>query len=105
MVSFLAGDKHKDLLIINRGAECKTICTLNQRCTTETNKLVPNQQYTKEINEPVLHIDYICAVRDVLDQLRKNQHELNWRYKTWSKFRQLIMSYSEICVGLKISKM
>ena len=25
--SFLAGDKHKDLLIINRGGECKTICT------------------------------------------------------------------------------
>ena len=36
MVSFLADDKHKDLLIINRGAECKTICTLNQREKKQT---------------------------------------------------------------------
>lgn len=31
MVLFLTGDKHKDLLIINRGGECKTICTLIQQ--------------------------------------------------------------------------
>ena len=39
MVSFLTGDKHKDLLIINRGAECKSICADNQ------------QRYTKERNQ------------------------------------------------------
>ena len=36
--SFLAGDKHKDLLIINRGGECKTICTHTRAAAKSINK-------------------------------------------------------------------
>ena len=40
MVLFLTSDKHKDLLIINRGGGCKTICTqIQQSMQTKQRKV------------------------------------------------------------------
>ena len=40
MVLFLTSDKHKDLLIINRGGGCKTICTqIQQNMQTKQRKV------------------------------------------------------------------
>ena len=78
MVSFLTGDKHKDLLIINRGAECKSICADNQ------------QRYTKERNQELnlkfAHLTWPTFLKHNFKTFRTSQ-EL--QMLVWSHFSKV----------------